>query len=110
MAKGESEMWWYVEVVLSYIRREKQSDMEAEQQSTSFFFLTFPPSLIPSPIRSCGERVTEKKQAVRLLVQKFACGWHVASSPSIIELIRSCSGEKNVPQESMNHRSAVRII
>lgn len=74
MAKGASEMWWYVEVVLSYIRREKQSDMEAEQQSTSFFFLTFPPSLTRSPMRSCGERVTEKKQ-VRL------CGSLSRNSP-----------------------------
>lgn len=42
MERGESEMLWYAEVVLSYIIREKQSDMKRRHSSphiltTSFF-------------------------------------------------------------------------
>lgn len=64
MAKGESEMSWYAEVILSYIIIEKQSDMERRHGSPhidtshSFFFLTtFQSSLSLSPMRSFGERV-----------------------------------------------------
>lgn len=45
MAKGESKMLWYAEVVLSYIIREKQSDMERRHGSphiiTTFFSHNF---------------------------------------------------------------------
>lgn len=116
MAKGESEMSWYAEVILSYIIIEKQSDMERRHGSPhivtshSFFFFsltTSQSSLSPSPVRSFGERVMvmagEKKkkkkkkkyQAARLFVQKNACGWYVASKgPSVtpFKWIHCCSG------------------
>lgn len=52
MAKGESEMWWYAEVILSHIIIEKQSDMERRHgsphivTSLSFFLTTFQSRLI----------------------------------------------------------------
>lgn len=37
MAKGESEMSWYAEVILSYIIIDKQSDMERRHSSPYIF-------------------------------------------------------------------------
>lgn len=81
MTKGESEMSWYAEVILSHIIIEKQSDMERRHGSphiiTSLFFHNCSvKSLSLSPMRSFGKKVmAEKKSQPALLPEK--CLWMV---------------------------------
>lgn len=62
MAKGESEMSWYAEVILSYIIIDKQSDMERRHSSPyiftshSLFFRTFQSSYHRVPWGALGKK------------------------------------------------------
>lgn len=111
MAKGESEMSWYAEVILSYIIIEKQSDMERRHGSPhivtshSFFSHDFSVVFITESHEEllgkewwlCWGEKNKKNQAARLFVQKNACGWYVASkSPPFtpFQMIHSCLGGK----------------
>lgn len=87
---GGIQMWYY------HILEERNNQIWRRNSSPRAFFSHFSTVFnFESHEELWGKSDWEEtRQAVRLLVQKFACGWHVASSPSIVELIRSCWGGK----------------